>query len=190
LDIAPEFKVLEIEGDTIPVMASREQVIAEQDQEAVIRVILLRLTQAQFLSLQKLLRRNELFVRRIGVDEKPLIVRPGGLGIFWSRHKEDGETFYKQIVRLIHPSNFPSSKAPGIALATEQNILFRMVMEFSARFERLTDELVDAGAISSEKRALLFSDNWNELLDEQRTTAIKWETYRVADAQEEFAQEI
>ncbi len=189
LDMVPEFNVLEIDGDEFPVLASREQIITEQDQEGIYSMIVLRLTQAQFVAMQQLLRHDELSIRRKGVDEQSLIVRHGSR-MYWSKHVEDGETFYKQMVRLVRPSNFPSGKAPGIALVTEQDILFRMVMELSARFERLTDELVDAGAISSEKRALLFSDNWNELLDEQRTTAIKLETYKVADAQEEFAQEI
>ncbi len=185
LDTAPEFNILEMDGDEFPVLASREQVVTEQDQEGIYRVIVLRLTQAQFVAVQKLLRHDEISIRRKGVDEKPLIVRHGSQ-MYWSKHVEDGETFYKQTVRLLHPSTFPSSKAPSIALVTEQNILFRMVIALSARFERLGDELVEAGVITNEKRALLFSDNWNELLDEQRTTAIKQEMYRVADAQEEL----
>jgi hypothetical protein len=185
LDIAPEFNILEMDGDEFPVLASREQIITEQDQEGIYRAIVLRLTQAQFDTVQKLLSHDELSIRRKGVDEKPLIVRHGSQ-MYWSKHVEGSETFYKQTVRLVHPSTFPSSKAPSIALVTEQEILFRMVMALSARFERLGDELVEAGVISNEKRALLLSDNWNELLNEQRITAIKQEMYRVADAQEEL----
>ena len=185
LDIAPEFTVLEIDGDEFPVLASREQVVTEQDQEGIYSVIVLRLTQAQFVAVQKLLSHDQLSIRRKGVDEKPLIVRHGSQ-MYWSKHVEDGETFYKQMVRLVHPSNFPSSKAPGIALVTEQDILFRMVMALSARFERLSDELIEAGVISDEKRALLLSDNWKELLDQQRIDEIAQQTYRVADAEDEL----
>jgi hypothetical protein len=185
LDMAPEYNVLEIDGDEFPVLASREQVITEQDQEGIYSVIVLRLTQAQFVTVQRLLHHDELSIRRKGVDEKPLIVRHGSR-MYWSKHMEDGETFYKQMVRLAHPSNFPSSKAPGIALVTEQDILFRMVMALSARFERLSDELVKAGAISDEKRTLLLSDNWKELLDQQRIDEIGLQTYRVADAEDEL----
>jgi len=183
-DIAPEFSVLIIGGDEFPVLASREEVVTEQDQEGIYRVIVLRLTQAQFVAVQKLLR-HELSIRRKGVDEKPLVVRPGSR-MYWSKHTEDGQTFYKQMVRLVHPSNFPSGKAPGIALVTEQDILFRMVMALSARFERLSDELIEAGVISDEKRALLLSDNWKELLDQQRIDEIAQQTYRVADAEDEL----
>jgi hypothetical protein len=185
LDIAPEFNVLEIDGDEFPVLASRAQVVTEQDQEGIYSVIVLRLTQAQFVAVQKLLRHDELSIRRKGVDEQPLIVRHGSR-MYWSKHVEDGETFYKQMVRLVHPSNFPSGKAPGIALVTEQDILFRMVMALSARFERLSDELVEAGVISDEKRTLLLSDNWKELLDQQRIDEIAQQTYRVADAEDEL----
>ncbi len=184
-DIAPEFSVLIIGGDEFPVLASREEVVTEQDQEGIYRVIVLRLTQAQFVAVQKLLRHDELSIRRKGVDEKPLVVRPGSR-MYWSKHTEDGQTFYKQMVRLVHPSNFPSGKAPGIALVTEQDILFRMVMALSARFERLSDELIEAGVISDEKRALLLSDNWKELLDQQRIDEIAQQTYRVADAEDEL----
>ena len=183
-DIAPEFSVLIIGGDEFPVLASREEVVTEQDQEGIYRVIVLRLTQAQFVAVQKLLR-HELSIRRKGVDEKPLVVRPGSR-MYWSKHTEDGQTFYKQMVRLVHPSNFPSGKAPGIALVTEQDILFRMVLALSARFERLSDELIEAGVISDEKRALLLSDNWKELLDQQRIDEIAQQTYRVADAEDEL----
>ena len=185
LDIAPEFNILEMDGDEFPVLASREQVVTEQDQEGIYSVIVLRLTQAQFVAVQKLLSHDELSIRRKGVDEKPLIVRHGSR-MYWSKHMEDGETFYKQMVRLVHPSNFPSPKAPGIALVTEQDILFRMVMALSARFERLSDELVEAGVISDEKRALLLSDNWKELLDQQCIDEIAQQTYRVADAEDEL----
>ncbi len=184
-DIAPEFSVLIIGGDEFPVLASREEVVTEQDQEGIYRVIVLRLTQAQFVAVQKLLRHDELSIRRKGVDEKPLVVRPGSR-MYWSKHTEDGQTFYKQMVRLVHPSNFPSGKAPGIALVTEQDILFRMVMALSARFERLSDELAEAGVISDEKRVLLRSDNWEELLDQQRIDEIALQTYRVADAEDEL----
>src|SRR6266699_3823113 len=189
LDTAPEFNILEMDGDEFPVLASREQVVTEQDQEGIYRVIVLRLTQAQFVAVQKLLRHDELSIRRKGVDEKPLVVRPGSR-MYWSKHTEDGQTFYKQMVRLVHPSNFPSGKAPGIALVTEQDILFRMVMALSARFERLSDELVEAGVVSDNKRALLLSDNWRELLDQQRIDEIAQQTYRVADAEDELVEEI
>ena len=184
LDIAPEFNILEMDGDEFPVLATREQVVTEQDQEGIYRVIILRLTQAQFVVVQELLRRDEISIRRKGVDDKPLTVRHGSR-MFWSKHVEDGETFYKQMVRLVHPSTFPSPKV-GIAMIAEQDILFRMVMALSARFERLSDELVEAGVISNEKRALLLGDDWKELLDQQRINEIAQQTYRVADAQEEL----
>lgn len=185
LDIAPEFNILEMDGDEFPVLASREQIVTEEDQEGIYSVIVLRLTQVQFVAVQKLLRHDELSIRRKGVDEEPLIVRHGSR-MYWSKHMEDGQTFYKQLVRLVHPSNFPSGKAPGIALVTEQDILFRMVMALSARFERLSDELVEAGVLSDEKRALLLSDNWKELLDQQHIDEIAQQTHRVADAEDEL----
>jgi hypothetical protein len=185
LDISPEFNVLEIDGDEFPVLASREQIVTEQDQEGIYSVIVLRLTQAQFVAVQQLLCHDELSIRRKGVNEKPLTVRHGSR-MYWSKHMEDGETFYKQMVRLVYPSNIPSPKASGIALVTEQDILFRMVMALSARFERLSDELVEAGVISNEKHALLLDDNWKELLDQQCIDEIAQQTYRVADAEDEL----
>lgn len=110
LDIAPKYDALEINGEVFPVLKSEESITTDQDQEGIYRVILLRLTYIQFATIEELLKRDEpLSIKRIGVDKQPLTVRSGSR-MYWSKHTEDGEVFYKKIVRLVQPSNFPSGK--------------------------------------------------------------------------------
>lgn len=193
IDLAPEFTVLDIAGEQYSVLASYEQVVTEQGQKGVSRSILLRLTPDQFVKVQSLLNQSEVSIRRVGVDEISLLVRPG-FSMFWSEHVESGVTFYKQIVRFIYPANFPP-QGPILALKIERDILYQMVIGLFARFQHLTNELVESGTLSDEKRARLFDDdlfggNWSKLLDEQGTREIGKQMYRVADAQEELGQEI
>jgi hypothetical protein len=193
IDLAPEFKVLEILGEQYSVLASYEQAVTEQGQKGISRSILLQLTSDQFVKVQSLLNQSELSIRRVGVDEISLLVRPG-FSMFWSEHVESGVTFYKQIVRLIYPANFPP-QGPILALKIERDILYQMVVRLSARFYRLADELVETGAISDEKRTLLlqdklFGDNGNVPLGERSVREIEKQRYCVADAQKELEEEI
>jgi hypothetical protein len=185
LDVAPEFSILEIEGDQFPVLATHESIIDEEERNGIVRDILLRLTPEQFLVVQGYLRNATLSVRRVGVDEQPILARQRSFA-YWSQHVNDGVSFYKQIVPLIYPADILPSRGPSLALRTDQDILSGMLQTLVIRFERLLDELVESNAITTEKRKLLLSDNLQDLLDSDHIDRINQQRWRVADAEAEL----
>lgn len=187
LDKAPEYKVIVVEGNKFQVLAAREE--ADSDEESIFRTMLLQLTSSQFEIVQTLLERGEqpLSLQRVGIDEQPRTARFAGR-MYWSKHTEGEETFYKQIVRFIEPISFPVSKV-GLALQLDQDILSRMVLALSARFQRLMDELVVAGALSSEQQTALLNDEWKALLEQNRLDQVVRERFRVQDAEWVFKEE-
>lgn len=180
LDMILEFKVLEIEGHQYPVARFVERGLGE---EGVDRDALLHLSREQFEEIQSLFKPGPILVRRIGVDEEPLTVRYGG-GMYWSRHEEGENTYYKQIVHLV-PINIPPSRL-NLALGVEQEALARMICSLSARFEALVNELAQNNIISPERQSALLGDDWKGLLDTQRIGNITRQTMRVRDADEEL----
>jgi hypothetical protein len=192
LDKAPEYKTIAIDGNEFPVLVAHEEVIEiEQDQESIVRSLLLQLTSDQFATLQEL--RNSvtsqpLGMRRMGIDEQPRMVRFGG-NMYWSKHTADGQTFYKQIVRLVEPADSPNGKGAVLALGLDQEILFGMVLALTARFQRLTDELVASNVLSSEQQADLLREDWKGLLDSQQNSRIMQEAWRVKDAEQVLKEE-
>lgn len=180
IDVAPEFRMLEIEGHQYPVARYIERDLGE---EGVDRDALLHLSREQFEEVQSLFKPGPILVRRIGVDEEPLTVRYGG-GMYWSRHEESGNTYYKQIVHLV-PINIPPSRL-NLALGVEQEALARMVCSLTARFEALVNELAQNNVISPERQSALLGDDWKGLLEIRHIDDITRQTTRVPDADEEF----
>lgn len=192
LDKAPEYKAIAIESNEFQVLMAHEEVIdMKPDQESIFRSMLLQLTASQFATLQELFNSvapQPLSIKRIGIDEQPIIVRFGGR-MYWSKHTNDGETLYKQIVRFVEPADLPNGKGGGLALELDQNILFRMVMALTARFQRLTDELVASNVLSREQQAALLNEDWKELLGSQQNGQIMQDAYRVEDAEKALKEE-
>ena len=185
LDKAPEYKAIAIEGEEFQVLAAHEQLIdVKLGQEGIIRNLLLQVTPSQFAAVQELFKREAkpLSIKRVGVDEQPITARFGGR-MYWSKHIIDGETFYKQIVRFVEPADLPNESGTGIALELDQNILFRMVLALTARFQRLTDELVASNMLSHEQQVALLNENWKEMLDSHQSSQIMQDAYRVGDAE-------
>lgn len=180
LDLPPIFDVLEIEGHQFPVLRYVE---TDPDPDEIGRYALLRLSREQFVELQKLIKKESVQIKRIGVDEDPLTVRYGG-AMYWSKHKEDGEIYYKQIVRFFSLSD----RTPKVYLASGfvQDNLIRIIEVFASRFEALVNELVQNNVISDEKRTSLLEDTWEELLDTPLSTETRWPLQRVSDAEKEL----
>lgn len=95
LDMWPDIEELEIEGEKFKVIKYEEfKVDGEIGRKAI-----LRLSLDEFQLFRSMLSNTELGVRRGGVDEHPLSLRFGAR-MFWSEHEEDGEKYWKHIVRL------------------------------------------------------------------------------------------
>lgn len=180
IDVAPEFKILEIEGHQYPVTRHVESDLGE---EGVVRFALLHLSIEQFEEVQSLFKPGPILVRRIGVDKEPLTVRYGG-GMYWSQHGEGDNTYYRQIVNLV-PINISPSRL-NLASGVEQEALVDMVCSLTARFEALINELAHNNIISPERQSALLGDDWKGLLDTHRIGDITRQTMRVSDADEEL----
>ena len=185
LDVIPEFNILEIEDNEFTVLNYTENDLREDN---VVMFALLRLSQEQFAKLQSLFKHKPVRIRRIGVDTEPIIVTYGG-SMYWSKHNEDGVTYYKHIVTLIPVSSPVDNGANSFveAIRTSQTPIINMVLALSTRFEALMDELTRHNLISSERRGELLGENWEELLDQVRVEEIKSQTRKIHDAEEIFA---
>lgn len=182
IDVAPEFKMLEIEGHQYPVTRHVESDLRE---EGVDRYALLHLSVEQFEEVQRLIKPGSIKVRRTGVDEEPLTVRYGG-GMYWSQHQEGGNTYYKQIVHFV-PVDIPPSPFT-LASGAKQDALAEMVCSLTVRFEALVNELAQNNVISPERQSALLGNDWRGLLDSQRIDDITRQTMRVHDADEELVE--
>jgi len=177
LDMPPEFEVLEIEGHQFPV----SKYIETDANDTIGRHALLRLSKEQFIELQNLIKPGSVQIRRMGVDEKPITVRYGGL-MHWSEHKEGEEIYYKQIVRFF-PPDLPSSRI-DVASGAQQEVLVEMTQALTVRFEALVQELFRNNIISEEKRDEILGEKCWNLLGSTRLNEICWQIDRVPDALE------
>ena len=149
----------------------------------ILRHALLRLSEKQFLQLDNILDEKVVQVR-VGEEEASLL-RPGQF-MYWSRHNNNGEVYYKQTVSFF-PLDAPISQTqPSLVLLTKHNALVDMVLAQSARLEALLDELAHNGTIRQERYNLIKGDNWENLLKPERMKAIKRQLNKVNDAEEEM----
>ena len=180
LDEAKQFDTLEIEGNRFQVIRSVE----ELHDDVIGLYALLHLSQEDFDKFHRLLLKPGPFqVRRLGIDESPIVRRSGG-ALYWSAHHEGSLKIYKQIVRFF-PTDFPGSKfviAPG----QEHFNQSRMLVALSARFEALVGMLVDNGQLSRENGESLISEEWGVLINEEREASIRSQLTEVKDAELEL----
>lgn len=178
LDKVPEFNLLEIEGHKYPVLKYYE---TDHEDDAIGRHALLQLSEAQLMRLHVQLESELLHIKRVGIDDEAVEVIPGG-AVYWSKHQEDGGTYYKQIVRFFPPG----FALINIASGTVQKSLAHMLQALSARFEALTDVLVQNKIVTDEKRNELLGEDWQALISPEKVDHTRWELRRTHDAEEDF----
>jgi hypothetical protein len=176
LDLPPKFEVLEIEGHAFAVLEYSE---SDEEDDSIGMHAVFKLTKQQFSAFRELLRPGAVLIRRRGVDEEPIPVRYGG-AMYWSEHNEEGEVYYKQIVRFF-PPDLPASEN-NLAVGVQQDNLAFMVEALTARFEALASKLTQKKVISEEFRSSLMGDNWQELIEASRLSEIFRRIDKVQDA--------
>jgi hypothetical protein len=90
-DQIPSFEIIEIDGEEFTVLEYRE---TEDQDETVGRHVLLKLTGDGLAHLRDRVKPGPVQVKRKGIDESPMLLRYGG-AMYWSRHEEAGEEFYR-----------------------------------------------------------------------------------------------
>ena len=177
LDEAPQFEQLEIEGHTFAVIRNAEKL---HSKDSVICLnILLHLSPEEFLTFQSLRRLGPITIRRIGIDESPIVRRFGG-DLNWSSHEDGSERRFKQIARFF-PADFPLS-GYSVASGQEQQAQSQMILALSARLEALVKALVENGHVSQEIGEALTSDEWRKLIDDERAVMMASRLSEVNDA--------
>jgi len=177
LDLPPKFKKLEIEGQTFHVLEYFE---SDHQDDVIGRHAVLKLTKEQFADFPNLLKPGSIEIKRIEIDEEPLVVRYGGAK-FWSEHKEGEELYYKHIVRFF-PADYPAPKRSYEGIYKDN--LERIVLELTIRFEALLNYLVQKNILTDELRFSIVGTNWDGLIDDDRINEICQELERVNDASE------
>ena len=179
LDEAPRFTQLEIEGHSFHVLRNTETLY-----EDVIGIhILLRLSPEEFLKFHTLLELDSIKIRRLGIDDSPIVRRFGG-ALYWSSHEEESQKYYKQIVRLF-PTDDPPKRI-GIALGRDKIAQSRMILALSARYEALVKMLVENGQICRESGEKLMSDEWRSLIEDERRVMLRSKLTEIDDAELEL----
>lgn len=179
LDLAQQFKHLEIEGHRFHVLRNAEKLL---DEEIGIHV-LLRLSPDEFLLLRNLLESEQVEIQRIEIDENPIVRRFGGAQ-YWSLHREESQTFYKHIVRFF-PVDLAKSNL-NIASRHEQNAHASMILSLSARFEALVNILAEQDQISQNNKTSLLDEKWQELVDAERRIKLISSLDAINDAESEL----
>ncbi len=179
LDMPERFDVLEIEGHRFSVINNSETL----RNESIGLHVLLHLSEDEFMTFRTLLKLRAVQIRRLGIDEVHMDRRFGG-AMYWSSHEEDSVKSYKQIVRFF-PVDYPTSRV-AIADGHTQGNQSRMLLTLSARFESLVANLVDSGLLSKEEGESLITEEWRDLLDDERAVSLAATLYQVDDAESEL----
>lgn len=176
LDEAPQFEQLEIEGHTFAVIRNAERL---HEDNVICLNILLRLSSEEFQTFQCLRRNGPITIRRVGIDESPIVRRFGG-ALYWSSHEDEPARFYKQIARFL-PTEYPPV-GYSFASGQEQHAQSQMILALTARFEALVNALVENGHVSRETGETLASDEWRKLVDDERAVMMASKLSEVNDA--------
>ena len=179
LDEATRFGQLELEGNSFHVLKNTETMHKD-----VIGIhILLRLSPEEFLKVQRLLELDSVKIRRLGIDEIPLVCRLGG-ALYWSVHGEGSQKYYKQIVRFFPIDDLPGKAA--ISLGRGKAAQSGMILALSARYEALVKRLVENGQISQQSGEELMSEEWESLIGDERRVMLQSQLTEVDDAEPEL----
>lgn len=181
IDLVPHVEEIEIEGHRFPVITYIE---TEASADDIGREAILKLTEDEFHQFNDLVKLDPITVQRIGVDEKPLTLRFGG-AFYWSSHEdENGQPYYKQIVRFL-PVDFPGSSPIHILVPlTYYDALTGMVVRLTERFEALLNDLTEKETITAERRDTILNTYDGSLVSEDRGKTIASELTWVPDAED------
>ncbi len=178
LDTPPEVRLLEINGQQFTVLAYTESA----GDNGPSRQAVLRLTPDELSRLRQVIAEGKpLQVRRVDVDEQPFTARFGRYN-YWSRHEEDGQEYYKQLIRLYPIGEVKSKLKLDFAQGIPQDNLIEIVKGLSARFDLLLNALVEEGAITAERRDHLLGADWRDAVGPKRASELDWQTNAVRDA--------
>ena len=179
LDEAPEFTLLEIEGQPFHVLRN----IQDLHDEVIGMHILVRLSSDEFVQFRGLLELGQVAIQRIGIDQSPITRRFGGAQ-YWSSHREGSQEVYKHIVRF-YPADSPGS---GVNIATghEQRGQSEMILALCARYEALLEASIENGQISRASGEALMHENWRGLVDDERRILLRARLSKVHDAEAEL----
>ena len=179
MDIAKQFERLELEGQPFEVMKSIETF----NDDIVGIHVLLRLSADEFQEFHRLLKPGPINIRRIGIDEAPIVQRFGG-ALYWSLDQESYPITYKQIVNLYPDDDldYLSTMASGHT----QKALSDMVLALSARYEALLALLVANGQLSQEHAEWLKDETWDQLVSNDRQVMIRSQLEQIGDAELDF----
>ena len=179
LDEAITFNLLEIEGQSFPVIRNTESL-----SDGVVGIhALLRLSPDDFRRFHSLLDLDSIAIQRIGVDDRPTTRRFGG-ALYWSSHEEENQEFYKQIVRFYPPDD--SRKMINLASGYEQRAHSLMILELFARYEALVSTLIKNGHIDRDYGERLVSGEWREMIGEERKHMMRSRLWKIEDAELEL----
>ena len=192
LDISPAFDDLEVGDLTFTVIQSAKKMHGSENDGVYALVSLSEEEFWQFHRLRNKSVRNDepVAIRRVGVDEESSLWRFGG-ALYWSKHEDAGEIYYKQIVGFFPYEDTPdeedSERAWNIAPAVEMFNAARAHIHLACRFEALLNTLANSGQISSEMRdEILMVEDPTTLLDPNRVRQITTAITKVVDASEYF----
>lgn len=176
IDEPPSFDVLEIQGEPFAVSEYRETL--ELDDQ-VGRHAVLRLDRSDLGRLRSLIKGGGIPVKRVGVDAAPLTLRFGGM-LHWSEHDEDGERFYKQIVRF-YPTELGGPKiifsSPVVSGNTSD-----LAIEIAEKFNLLLEALKADGSVTEALSSRLRISPDSSHIDPDIARKWEWRLEQVEDA--------
>lgn len=184
-DTPPAYDSVRINGTEYQVLRSEEWFQLGGD-EGVYRTILLKLRDDEFKAIQGLVKDAPVTasMERVGVDAEPFDVLCRGW-LCWSEHQEDGQTYFKRVLRFFPPS-FDRNSSGYLPFFQRFDALAEIALGASVRFEALLNLLAEEEHISQEQRTKLLSSDWRELLDKDRIEYYRHSVFKVKDAEEEF----
>lgn len=176
IDAGPDFEQIELDSLIFDLIVYSEYIF---DSNKVGRECLLKIPYDKFDSFKELLVNDSLKVRRIGVDDEPLILRFGSQ-FFWSEHSENDEIFYKQIVRLFDCDLQPSKNT--VSSTVIQGNAYRMIADLTSRLDSLIKVLAcDHVGFSEDVKSDLTNLSLNKSRDD-----IFIDLHKVKDAEDIF----
>lgn len=179
IDHYPDVKKIEIDNNVFDVIKYKEKLQTE-DKKGIIAH--LKITELQNELLTGMFDKESVSVKRIGFDQNAKELRFGGM-MFWSKHEEEGEIFYKRIVRL-----FPLDLEGGrnfLASGHIQDALVARSFLLTIIIEKLLKELTGEGIITEEKKDDILKRTTLKDVPEERLRELEQSLYMVADAEEE-----
>lgn len=178
LETTPQVETLEIQGQPFKVVRYEEHGFDGRTGFSI--TALLHLTLEEFSQIKGYQALPTVNVRRVGTDEQPIELA-WDTGLYWSQHETNSIPYYQQVVKL-----FPADKASLDVHNHHRNIpieiLDRLNLVLSARFQSLLTELVAKNVLTADKALEMMQEKPDQLLDATTYRDTLWSLDRVLDA--------